>query len=230
MAAGRRDRRFGGPRQPERRFGTRERRPRFLIVTGGVRTEHQYFEWVQREFRTAGVELHLESEGYSPRGLLEVAIKKRDQDARDARRSGDSSNTYEEVWVVTDVDEFVTELREVSTAAESRGVRVAVSNPCFEAWLVMHVDGSAAPVDRFQAQSKAKQLGLVDPNNDKIPVTSVLRGKFQIAAGRADSLIARHEGNGTVFPHDTPSTRVHLLVRRLEEKVRESKPGWSSPI
>jgi hypothetical protein len=72
---------------------------------------------------------------------------------------------FDELWCVADVDEF--DLDRAVQAAEAGRVRLAVSNPCFEVWLLLHfeeggphVSGAAAAVRRLRrhlpAYEKAK--------------------------------------------------------------------------
>ncbi|WP_415853879.1 RloB family protein [Sinomonas sp. G460-2] len=199
-------------------------------MLGGIRTERQYFEYVKGELRTAGIDIELVAEGWTPMKLYEHAIDLRDRDKRDAKKSGDSDNVYDEVWVVSDVDEFVDELKQVKERARGTGVRLAITNPCFEAWLSMHVDGSAAKLDRHQAQDLAKRQGLVDADKVKNIIIDKLRGKFDVAATHARRHAAAHESAKTVFPHDVPASDVDLLVGGLRDRALRSNPNLKAGL
>lgn len=217
------ERNFGKKGSRARVTGKRERRARVLLVLGGVRTEVDYFKWVRKALSTAGLEIEIEGQGWDPESLLEYALTLKKKDERVARKERDPANTYDAVWVVSDVDEFVEHLKRIKQR-ESSGVKIAITNPCFESWLNMHHDDSAAPVDRFEAQCKAKRLGVVESDNPKRIVVSALSGRFGTAAATARSLAQRHFDNGTKFPHDSPSTSVDQIVSYLLARAQASNP------
>lgn len=62
----------------------------------------------------------------SPAQLVRHAVKLREND-----RGG-----FDEHWCVVDVDEF--DIDEAIAEAASSGISLAVSNPCFEVWLILH--------------------------------------------------------------------------------------------
>lgn len=214
-----------GKRAGARRRGTRERRARVLVVLGGVRTEPQYFEYVKRELRVGGLDIELIAEGWTPLKLYEYAIELKAREKRAAKKNGDSDNVYDEVWVVSDVDEFVDELKQMKLTAEKDGISLAITNPCFEAWLSMHIDASGAKLDRHQAQSLAKNQGLVDPDKPKNIIVEKVRGRFDTAATHARRHAAGHQSAGTIFPHDVPASDVDLLVGGLRNHALRSNPN-----
>lgn len=221
------ERNFGKQRSLERKAARRERRGRFLVIVGGIRTERLYFEWLESQLRSTGLEIQLVAEGWNPARLLDLATNLRENDRREAKKRNDAANVYDEVWVVSDVDEFVSELRTVGRQANAADIKLAITNPCFESWLTMHVDASARPATRFDAQAKAKELGLVEGPDGKYPVIAKISGQFVEAERCAKALQKRHETNGTQFPNDTPSSGMHVLVRSLLDSARGSFPDAS---
>lgn len=217
------ERNFGKRGSRTRATGMRERRARVLLVLGGVRTEADYFNWVKKMLATSGLDIKIEGQGWDPESLVAHAVALKEKDEQAARRARDLANTYDAVWVVTDVDEFVDHIKRIKQR-EPDGVEVAITNPCFEAWLNMHHDDSAAPVSRFEAQSKAKTLGVVEANNPKRVVISALTGRLEEATTTARRLAARHSRNGTEFPHDSPSTSVDQIVQYLLKRARAANP------
>jgi RloB-like protein len=61
-----------------------------------------------------------------PRGVVDYARKFRDQAVDD----------YDQVWCVLDVDDF--DFGEALAAAHRNDINLAISNPCFELWLLLH--------------------------------------------------------------------------------------------
>ena len=110
-----------------------QRFTRFLIFCGGVRTEPQYFDGVKTLAydRQPPVVVQVRSTRDAPERLL----------ARATAFAAQNPGLYDEVWCVFDVDHFEREGGKVSAAAVAAtraGVGLAVSNPCFEVWLVLH--------------------------------------------------------------------------------------------
>ena len=79
---------------------------------------------------------------------------------------------FDEIWCVFDTDQHPNLAQAINEAGQSE-IEVAVSNPCFELWLVLHSQEQTAFIDRHDAQRLANALGL---SNDKnIPDTAWVR-------------------------------------------------------
>lgn len=91
---------------------------------------------------------------------------------------------------------------------------VAVSNPCFELWLVLHIREQMRHIDRKQVQDLSGALGLTDGKNIPKTAWNTLVEAFEDAKRRARALDERHEGNDSP-PRTNPSTDVWRLVDRL---------------
>jgi hypothetical protein len=113
-------------RRTDRRVGTRPRRRQILVYTGGLRTEPAYLTGLIRHGGQLGVAVTVKSKGLDPRQLVHNA-------AAFIRRS---QELFDEVWCVVDVDEF--DIGAAVAEARRAGVSLAVSNPCFELWLLLH--------------------------------------------------------------------------------------------
>jgi hypothetical protein len=70
--------------------------------------------------------LRVRSKTGSPAQLVGHARKMRENDP----------GGFDEVWCVIDVDEF--DLSEAVRTARRSGISLAISNPCFEVWLLLH--------------------------------------------------------------------------------------------
>lgn len=90
-------------------------------------TEPQYVKGFSRAQRNNAVKVAVRTLGRSPSELIRYARKLRDRDSED----------FDEVWCVFDVDDFP-DIERACAEARRSGVRVAVSNPCFELWLLLH--------------------------------------------------------------------------------------------
>ena len=118
----------GKPRNPKRRF---------LLVCEGEKTERQYFLGFVKKFRSAVVEVVVHPHQGAPVTLVELAQKEQREAKRRAKSENDANLLFEEVWCVFDVDVHERIPEALDTARQS-SICCAVSNPCFELWLLLH--------------------------------------------------------------------------------------------
>ena len=191
----------------------RERRPRVLICVEGEVTEKGYFEWVKRALRDAALSIEISDSHGDPRHLVDVAKAAREEAARDARRERDEYLKFDSVWCVSDVDEHP-RLLEAVDAASRAGIHMAISNPAFELWVLLHFEDRTAFIDRGDA---ARRLRGYLPAYEKSVDCSQLIGLYMTARSRAQKLQAMHEANSSKLPDDNPASGVWVLVDALLE-------------
>ncbi|HTF07791.1 MAG TPA: RloB family protein, partial [Asanoa sp.] len=114
--------------EPRRRTARRPERQTLLVYCGAVRTERDHFDGLKKAFGNPSVTVEVRGEGRSPAQLVRRAA------AFGARRPG----RYDQIWCVVDVDEF--DIDAAVVEARRAGVHLAISNPCFELWLLLHHD------------------------------------------------------------------------------------------
>lgn len=142
-----------------RRLGTRPERGRILIVTEGTQTEPQYFEGLKKHLRATGLDVvgvDVHGIGRDPERIVDEAARR----MKAARRE-----PYDEVWCVFDVDRH--DLSPARASARRAGVSVAISNPCFEIWLLWHFIDQFASID---AKALKKALGGHGLSGKHLPV------------------------------------------------------------
>ena len=132
---------------------------------------------------------------------------------RDQRRRKQADRDFDEVWCIFDTDEHKNLPHALNDAIQSR-INVAVSNPCFELWLVLHVREQTRHIDRKEVQDLSEELGLTDGKNIPKTAWNTLVEAFDDAKRRARALDERHSGNDSP-PRSNPSTDVWRLVDRL---------------
>jgi hypothetical protein len=126
---------------PEKRtFHPRTRRSGFrdarlvIIASEGTNTEKQYFDDLKSFYENPRV--HVEAlkridTASSPKRVLEQL----DEFKTNYRLK----SNYDELWLVIDVDRWgVDKLAEISRLVIQKHYFLAVSNPCFELWLLLH--------------------------------------------------------------------------------------------
>lgn len=100
---------------------------RVLIVCGGKETEKQYFQGLRAAERNPAVRVVIRTNPRSPTEVVRYADKLKRQ----------APDEFEDVWCVFDVDEFH-DVGGAAALARTREIGVAISNPCFELWLLLH--------------------------------------------------------------------------------------------
>ncbi len=133
--------------------------------------------------------------GATPLTLVEAA--------REAKRI--ASSEVDSYWCVFDVESPDTHpyLKEAVIMARDNGIRLAISNPCFEIWLILHLAAQNAYLTTDEAVHRRSEL---DGSSDKHVDANLYMPQRGEAVRRARSLRKRHVGDGTQFPSDNPST------------------------
>ena len=98
--------------------------------------------------------------------------------------------------------------------ARQSDINVAVSNPCFELWLVLHVEDRAGPVHRRDIQREATKLNVIRGKSVPDVAWESLEDGYEAAKQRAQGLDKMHDDNGSP-PRSNPSTDVWRLVDRI---------------
>jgi hypothetical protein len=193
-----------------RRGSFREPRARFLIVCEGKVTEPHYFNEIRRIERGI-IDLRLVPAGV-PKTVVERAVKLKRESARDARR--DENLRYDHVWCIFDVDEhpFVPEAKQ---QANANGIELAVSNPCFELWLLLHFQNQTAHIDRHTVQHLCREYM---PGYRKEPPCDVLMPRQDEATERAIQLENWQESRDNAGGN--PSTGVYRLIQQIHTICR----------
>lgn len=123
------------------------------------------------------------------------------------------NRSFDEVWCIFDRDDHH-RFGEAIQAAATADIPTAVSNPCFELWLILHVTDQTAHISTSMAQALAEQLNLVDGKNLATANLDTLRSSCLEAKHRALELDKMHERNGSP-PRSNPSSGVWRIVDRL---------------
>ncbi|HET7230392.1 MAG TPA: RloB family protein [Longimicrobium sp.] len=200
-----------------RRAAFRDPLPLVLVVCEGKVTEPEYIDGFRLAHGANTVRVDVRSPGGDPRALVERAVALRAEAEADARRSRDANLAYDEVWCVFDVDEHprADAARQLAAMEE---IRLAVSNPCFELWLLLHLADHGAHVTAAQVgKLLRKQL----PGYDKHLRFNDFATGYADAVRRAESLGRRVADGGRA--EGNPSTGVHRLTERIRQFGKEAR-------
>jgi hypothetical protein len=206
---------WGLPRElsGRRSRGSRSHRPLVLIIVEGVKTEKQYFESLAREERASAVHVDvIHSKGdTAPENLVQQADK-----ARKSRIENDKWEDDGQVWCVCDTEQpdLSISLRNALVMAQKNNIKMAVSNPAFEFWYLLHFRETDAPCSNGRDMKK-KLRHYIDNYTETMEVYTLLRLLTDKALQRASDLRIRSNGAWDNFIN--PSTGVDQLVRVVVE-------------
>lgn len=145
-------------RRPARRTASQAVHRRILVVCEGRVTEPTYIEGLTRVHRNPLVAVEVAPEHGVPRTLVEAAKRRKARALQHARAHNDENLAFEEVWCVFDVDEHPG-LADAVKMARDEHIRLAISSPCFELWLLLHFRDSPGAQDRHTMHRRlAKHL------------------------------------------------------------------------
>ena len=182
-----------------RRPSRRRSRPLILVVCGAERTEPQYFAGLRDSLNSRAVDIVINLQSKAPAQVVEHA-------AAFARHS---PRDFDEIWCVVDVDEF--DLDSTIRTARRSGIKLAVSNPCFELWLLLHHEDCRTSLPGFK--SALGRLQKYVPNYDKARLDfAFFTSGVPKAVIRAKAL----DPSGIQYKRN-PSTGMWRLVEKMTE-------------
>ena len=198
----------------KRREGGRIPRKTILIICEGESTEPHYFEELKKRIRLTTAEVEVVGQGAEIKGLIKAALRLK-KDREQQSRQSPSLASYDEVWCVVD-----TELEKDNVQWESgvqlaqvNEIKLAWSNPCFEYWLLLHLEkvgssfnGKQALVHRIRTHFDFR------PNK---PYFENLAHLIPNAMAHSIEIHKAQWQTMTKIMECNPATTVHELVERL---------------
>jgi RloB-like protein len=195
-------------RRPGRRPPFRDPKPIVLIVCEGARSEPEYFRGFVSACRNPRVRIEIAKEHGVPRTIVAIAKRLKQEAEASARRERDENLAYDSVWCVFDVDEHPN-VPDARKMARDNGIEVAISNPCFELWLLLHSRESPGMKDRAAILRMLKKHV---PDYDKGVDFAQFSAGYLDAVRRAERLDKQAQGD----PECNPTTGVYRLTRIIE--------------
>ncbi len=195
------------PKQPKntrgysrRKVGTREIKPRFLIVCEGTKTEPNYFG----AFRVPKDVIDIRGLGENPSRLVQSAKNFAEQEE------------YDQVWCVFDRDDWTEEdFNHAIRSATSYNFKIAYSNEAFELWYILHFEFLNTGIPRSDYCTKLTSLLGQPYQKNSMTIYDALVERQALAIKNAETLLQQYESRNPV--KDNPSTTVHLLVQELNK-------------
>lgn len=198
-------------RPHNRRIRPDRSRPRKTIIrvlTEGRVTEPNYIDVLKQKYRDSfEIEVMKGDAGSSPKILVDLARKYQ-------KRRDKNNPEFDEIWCIFDVDQHQN-LKSVIQEARDSNIKIAISNPCFELWLVWHYKDQTAPIKSHDIQKVAQDLGILKGKHLTENGKNKVREKYEDAKSRAQRLEKRHTCDGAKS-WKNPSSQMWKFVDRLE--------------
>jgi hypothetical protein len=192
-------------------------RPRVLVVTEGRATEPGYLHGLRSSLRLGVVDIEIDDRSGVPKTLVERAVEAKKEALRLARRQRDDNLKYDEIWCVYDIDDHPN-LPAARDQAAAHNIQLAISNPSFELWLLLHYEDQRAFLHRDDAASRCR---MHLPDYVKRVPFGRLADRLEQAEDRAEELARMHARREE--PVSNPSTGVFALTRRFKAIAAQTR-------
>jgi len=199
--------------RPNRRINDRNPRRIIRVHLEGEVTEKGYLKRIAQQNRD--VQIDFGSTGCAPLTLVENARV----DVRESSRRN-SAIDFDEIWCVFDVDAHPN-LNQAREEARQSRIRTAVSNPCFELWLILHAEDLARYTSRRGVQRHATVLGFIVGKSIPHTAWTTLNENYDAAKRRTQSLDAMHAANGSPAGNN-PSSGMWQLIDQLQNNISDT--------
>jgi len=208
-----------------RRRSTKEPKVRFTLFCEGRNTEPEYFLAIKKVWTGALVSIESRGGVGAPITIAKQALEfaKSEGLSLGSKRRRNLFEERDQVWAVFDRDEHE-RYEEAVNLCEVNGIGLAISNPCFEVWLILHERDYDKPDGRHQAQKELKRLRPeYEKDGAKVPNCEEMVARVMDAEERGEAMRRRRESE--MDPHGCPSTTVGELTKAIREADSTAASG-----
>jgi hypothetical protein len=185
-----------------------------LIVCEGAETEPNYFHELRKYLKLSTIQLKIIDRAGAPISLVDEARRQVEHRKQEIRKEISNIGEYEDVWCVFDTENphHNPTFNDAVRTADECNYFLAISNPAFEFWYILHFDSITRP---FQKGGEVKEFlrRYIPDYKESMSVFSRLISLTTLAIQRAEDNLQNHPAGVARFPN--PSTRAHLLVRAM---------------
>lgn len=202
-----------GRKKPKlnRRSHVIEPKPRFIIFCEGKNTEPGYFGALKNKYKNALISIETHDGVGVP---ITIANRAVDQ-SNELKLSKDSYEEADQVWAVFDRDVHH-KYRDAIAHCENNNVGVGRSNPCFELWLILHIEDYDSPNSHKAVQKYFQKChSKYNRKGNKTPDYPSLLEQIEKAETRAEKQFNNRVQEGS--PLRPPYTTIFLLTRAIRE-------------
>ncbi len=205
-----------GRRKPNlnRRSHVIEPKRRFIIFCEGKNTEPGYFNALGNQRGNALVKIQPIGGIGEPLTIAAQAVNH----TKELRKSKNSYEKTDQVWAVFDRDVHL-KYYEAIVLCENNHVSVGKSNPCFELWLILHIQDFDKPDDHKAVERFLSRLcPEYNPNGRKTLNYPRHLVQLEKAEHRAEAQLERRHADGDPRrPLKRPYTTVFRLTRAIRD-------------
>ena len=195
----------------------RQPRPVLHIFCEGLKTEPNYIEHYKDLFcrgKRASIVVE-KTDKTTPVQLVETALQ---------HKNSPSASQNDEYWVVYDRESSVKydeKLHQLARGkAKSGGINIALSNVCFEVWLLMHFQSTCAACNTCEELTERKDFKRYFPKYEKGAECTYTPEQIMTARCNAEKLNKRTinaaNKSWTVPSMWNPYTDVHKLLAAID--------------
>lgn len=196
-------------RKTAKRAGAKENQaPQIVVVTEGKVTEPRYLRAFGRYFRQP---VRIIKASGSPEKIVDRALEEK----------SNLDLQHDTIWVMFDRDDHP-QFEQAIKDAQQKGIKIAVSNPCFELWCLLHHQDQDAHIERAECRRLLESYGTYNRRKKSFE-GSVIAEKWSDAEQRARTILLNRQREGN--PFGNPSCTVHHLTKRIRDVAAESKGG-----
>jgi len=199
--------------ESQRKIEVRNKLVYFLIVCEGEKTEPNYFKAFEKNLPGNTVVLEIDGTGRNTIGLVNYAIKHRDN----------SNRKFDRVWVVFDKDDFPAGNFDAAILkASTNKINCAWTNEAFELWFLLHFQYMCSGLNRqdyigylereIRQRSRNSEYKYFKNDPDTYSVLQSYGNQYQ-AVQWARKL--KETYNDQRYSTHNPCTLVHELIEEL---------------
>ena len=188
-----------------------------LIVCEGEKTEITYFN--KFKIRNSGVHIDaVHGKCTDPKNIVDFAEERMNNKWSIDFDEGDG------VWCVFDVDDNTDHvLKNTFEHAKTKNIQIALSNPCFELWFLLHYKLILSQISRDEALIELKKY--IKNYKKNMDVYPILKDKQGDAIQNAKKLNKKHKDqNIDLFNRrSNPATQVFELIEFIQKLIENNK-------
>jgi hypothetical protein len=209
---------FGQPRDlsnSRKPTGSRSYQKRIVIVVEGTETENLYFEDMKKDFHIPTVKISIiDSDGKTaPFQIIERAIMTREN----FKTRQEWEEDEDELWCVFDTEDGsnASGLLEAYSKADREEIKLAVSNPSFEYWYLLHYEETGREFLNADAVISRLRRFMKEYEKNKSVYSKIKRYLTVAALPHAQRL---RSCNPSLWSEKgNPSTGVDILVEKIKK-------------
>jgi len=204
----------------KRSIPTRECKKRFLIVCEDSRSAPNYFRALSKYLKiAASIEVCPSTLGTDPVNVVQSAI-----DIREKIEEESNADPFDSVWAVFDADLHSQNKHQIPNArqlADSNTIKLAISNPCFEYWLILHFEScgeTELQSDRMISKLSTLWIKYAKKKYEKgkADFSHVVK-KCDEARKRAEQ--GRRQAAGRSPEEQNPCSEIDLLIDEIQKSI-----------